>query len=149
MILIIDCGSSKTYRFAQIAEKFGFTDQIIKPERIKDTNLEKFEKIIISGGPTLLTRNKDYINRFEFVKTYKKPILGVCLGHQIIGLQYQTEIFAGEHISGEEKIVFVKDDLLFSDLDKKNIFREDHKEYIRLPKILNFWQDRIHAKTRQ
>ena len=133
MILIIDCGSSKTYKFKEIAEKLGFPSEIIKKDDFAPEMLDKYEKIIISGGPALLTKDKNYYRSFDFIKNYNKPLLGVCLGHQIIGLQFGADIFTQPHITGMNEISFCKLDKIFTNISPKTEFMEDHREYINLP----------------
>ena len=133
MILIIDCGSSKTYKFAEIATKYGFLSKTILKADLKNINFEKYEKIIISGGPTLLTQNTDYYKDFDFIKKIDKPVLGVCLGHQIIGLQFGAKIQSYQAVTGKSRITVLKKDKIFDNINKNPIFYEDHKEYINLP----------------
>ncbi len=133
MILVINCGSSKTYKFKEIAQKLGFSAEIQKKDNLPNIIFERYSKIIISGGPTLLTQDKEYYKDFAFVKTYSKPILGVCLGHQIIGLQFGAKIYSYKPVSKDVEIDVLKRNDIFKGLSEKPIFREDHREYIDLP----------------
>ena len=133
MILIIDCGSSKAGNFKQIFMEFGYKSEIFKPTELPD--LEKYSGIVISGGPLLLAEpsSKYYLDYFDFLTTYSKPILGICLGHQIIGIKHNAMIYHGDEIRRMQKITFLKDNALFFGIKNNTLFKEDHTEYIDLP----------------
>lgn len=133
MILIIDCGSSKIKNLKQIFKEFGYESEICKLENLSP--LKSYDGIVISGGPLLLTEalSMYYLDYFKFIKSYKKPILGICLGHQIIGIKYGAKIYLGNEIREMQKIAFLKDDKLFAKVENNSLFKEDHTEYIDLP----------------
>ena len=133
MILIIDCGSSKTYKIDLIAQKYGYFTRTIAKTDLKKINLKKYDKFIISGGPILLTENINYYQDFEFIKEISKPVLGICLGHQIIGLLFGAKIYSYQTIKGKNKITILKKDKIFKNISYNSVFYEDHKEYINLP----------------
>jgi GMP synthase (glutamine-hydrolysing) len=68
------------------------------------------------------------------VKKVKVPILGICLGHQIIGLLYGSKIKRDKLIKKKEKIEIISKNKLFANVKDHPLFREEHSEYITLPK---------------
>ncbi|HRZ85354.1 MAG TPA: hypothetical protein P5277_01105 [Candidatus Paceibacterota bacterium] len=62
----------------------------ISYKNISDKYLSNTDKIIISG--TSLADNafleKENIKKFDFVKNYDKPMLGICAGAHIVGLKF-------------------------------------------------------------
>ena len=136
MICIIDCGTSWLEEIKKSVAESDKQYKAIKQDEIEGCNFESFSGIIISGGPTLLTQVnlQKYMDLFKFVKTADIPILGICLGHQIMGLLYGSEINAGKHINKKEQIEIVKQDDLFQGIENQALFREDHSEFITLPK---------------
>ena len=118
MICIIDCGTSWLGEIKQNLTNFGYKFKVIKLDEIKDSEFKSFSGIIISGAPTLLTQIniEEYVNLFKFVKKVNVPILGICIGHQVIGLLYGSEITAGKMIDKMEQIKIVKEDDLFIDI---------------------------------
>jgi len=135
MICIIDCGTSWLGEIKQNLTNFGYKFKVIKLDEIKDSEFKSFSGIIISGAPTLLTQIniEEYVNLFKFVKKVNVPILGICIGHQVIGLLYGSEITAGKMIDKMEQIKIVKEDDLFIDITDLALFREEHSEFISLP----------------
>ena len=87
MILMIDNYDSFTFNIVQYLGQLGAEVLVKRNNRITLDEIDKLnpEKIVISPGPC--TPNEAGIS-IEVVKKYykKTPILGVCLGHQTIGL---------------------------------------------------------------
>ena len=89
MILIGDCGSSKTPEIRKIL--YEYVDCKVVPLLNIDIELTKgYDGIVLSGAPILLTEEKtdQYIKATAWIKEIKIPILGICFGHQLIALQY-------------------------------------------------------------
>ena len=61
------------------------------------------------------------------------PILGICLGHQIIGLLHGAEIFREKYIEKMEEIKVIERNILFAGIAQSAYFQEAHSEYITLP----------------
>ena len=135
MICIINSGTSFLKGITQTIEELNYSFKVIKFDEIEDLDFKSFSGIIISGAPTLLTQVnlQKYMNLFRWVKSVDIPVLGICFGHQIIGLLYNSEIQAGKMIDKKEQIEIVKEDDLFINIKDHSIFREDHCEFITLP----------------
>ena len=87
MILVIDCGSSKTKYIEQIVDDF--ID--FKPCRLMDFEeevLQDVKGVIISGAPLLITEvnMEPYLEKMKWVTSTSLPVLGICFGHQLMGI---------------------------------------------------------------
>ena len=96
-ILLIDNYDSFTYNLFHYISKFKKDVDVVRNDKIDGKKIlkKKYDKIVISPGPG----NPDQAgNCIKIVKTVHKkiPILGVCLGHQIIG-----QVFGGKIISAK------------------------------------------------
>ena len=82
-LVIIDVFDSFTYNLMHICEKYVKNVEVIRIDRIKINELNKFHKIILSPGPGLPV---DYPILKKILDKYhtKKDILGICLGCQAI-----------------------------------------------------------------
>ncbi len=83
-ILIIDFGSQLTKLIARRVRDFGVYSEVVTPREIKKIdNYDYIKGIILSGGPSSVTKNK-----FQSIPKkllFKKiPILGICYGLQLI-----------------------------------------------------------------
>ncbi|RXJ83189.1 anthranilate synthase component II [Arcobacter cloacae] len=91
MILMIDNYDSFTYNIVQYCLELGADLKIIRNDELTLEQIIKLnpEKIIISPGPA--TPNDAGVC-LEVIKYFadKKPIFGICLGHQAIG-----QVFGG------------------------------------------------------
>jgi GMP synthase (glutamine-hydrolysing) len=135
MLCIINCGTSF---LAELKESIGVLEQayeIVGIEKLEGHDFAKYSGIVISGGPILLSEIdwKRYAKPFEFVKDGCIPVLGVCLGHQIIGLLHGSSISSGTKIDQKEKIEILEKDALFAGVENRSLFRESHKEFVSLP----------------
>ena len=88
--VIIDNYDSFTYNLSHLVKELGGEVTVYRNDQFELDALEPFDKIILSPGPGIPSEAGlllDVIRRYAG----KKPILGVCLGHQAIG-----EAFGGE-----------------------------------------------------
>ncbi|MBK8403534.1 MAG: aminodeoxychorismate/anthranilate synthase component II [Saprospiraceae bacterium] len=90
-ILLIDLKDSFTYNLVQLLENLGaeVTVRTYGVDVISVCN--DYDKILISPGPGIPS---DYPTIFEIIRTFqnRKPILGICLGHQAIGCFYGAKL---------------------------------------------------------
>lgn len=88
-IVIIDNYDSFTYNLSHLVKELGAEVTVYRNDKFKMEQLEEFDKIILSPGPGIPSEAGLLL---DVIKAYagKKPILGVCLGHQAIG-----EVFGG------------------------------------------------------
>ena len=92
-ILLIDNYDSFTYNLFHYISKYKRNVEVIRNDKIDGKTIlrKKYDKIVISPGPG----NPDQAgNCLKIVKEVhqKIPILGVCLGHQIIGQVFGSKI---------------------------------------------------------
>ena len=90
-LLIFDNYDSFTYNIAHAVRELGVEPDVIRNDRITLAEVEPYDKIIISPGPGIPSEAGMLP---ELLKEYagKKPILGVCLGHQAIGERYGAKL---------------------------------------------------------
>ncbi len=100
-IIIVDFGSQLTKLIARRVRDLGAYSEIITPKETKKINNFKMIKgIILSGGPSTVTKQKfQSIPKYIFYKNI--PILGICYGLQLI-----SKIFGGQIKSSSGKREF-------------------------------------------
>lgn len=90
-ILIFDNYDSFTYNIAHAMRELGISPVVKRNDRISLDEVEEFDKIIISPGPGIPSEAgllPQLLERYAG----KKPILGVCLGHQAIGEHFGAKL---------------------------------------------------------
>lgn len=103
MLLMIDNYDSFTYNVVQYLGELGADVQVFRNDAISVAEIEKLDpaQIVISPGPC--TPNEAGIS-MEVISHFagKKPILGICLGHQSIGQVFGGDIVqAGKVMHGK------------------------------------------------
>lgn len=88
-IVIIDNYDSFTYNLSHLVKELGAEVTVLRNDQFELSDLEPFDKVILSPGPGIPSEAGLLL---DVIRAYagRKPILGVCLGHQAIG-----EVFGG------------------------------------------------------
>lgn len=119
-VVIIDNYDSFTYNLSHLVKELGAEVTVFRNDMFKLEQLESYDKIILSPGPGIPCEAGLLL---DVIKCYagKKPILGVCLGHQAIG-----ESFGGKLTNLSEvyhgvatPCTITKKDYLFEGLPEK------------------------------
>lgn len=106
-IVIIDNYDSFTYNLSHLVKELGAKVTVLRNDQFELQQLEEFDKIILSPGPGIPSEAGLLL---DVISTYKgrKPMLGVCLGHQAIGevfgarLTNLSEVYHGVQTEGTQ-----------------------------------------------
>lgn len=121
MIVMIDNYDSFVYNLYQLIGSIRSDIEVYRNDKITVEDIEamKPEAIVISPGPG---RPENAGNCMEIVQAFagKIPILGVCLGHQIISTVYGgTVSYAKELMHGKtSEIKTTADSILFQNMEE-------------------------------
>ena len=126
-IVIIDNYDSFTYNLSHLVKELGAEVTVYRNDQFAIDQLEEFDKIILSPGPGIPSEAGLLM---DVIRTYagKKPILGVCLGHQAIGevfgakLTNLTDVYHGIATEGTQFGV----DPIFDGLPKRIVMGRYH-----------------------
>jgi len=99
-IVIIDNYDSFTYNLSHLVKELGAEVAVVRNDQFRLDEIEAYSKIILSPGPGIPSEAGLLL---DVIRTYagRKPILGVCLGHQAIGevfgakLENLSDVFHG------------------------------------------------------
>lgn len=96
-IILIDNYDSFVYNIYQYLCQLGARVDVVRNDEISIGSLKKYDGIVISPGPG---RPEEAGLSPSVVERYAgaRPILGVCLGHQIIGYIFGAEIVNAKRI---------------------------------------------------
>jgi len=120
-ILIFDNYDSFTYNLVHLVKELGFTDvDVYRNDKISLEEVNKYDKIILSPGPGIPSEAGLLL---PLIKEYagKKPILGVCLGHQAIGEAFGATLTNLEDVyhGVATKIKTIQPDYIFDGLESE------------------------------
>ena len=126
-IVIIDNYDSFTYNRSHLVKELGADVTVYRNDQFTMNQLERFDKIILSPGPGIPSEAGLLL---DVIKNYagKKPILGVCLGHQAIGeyfggsLENLSTVFHGVATEGTQ----FGTDPIFKGLPKRIVMGRYH-----------------------
>ena len=118
MILMIDNYDSFTYNLVQYLGEEGADVRVFRNDEITLDEIETMqpEKIVVSPGPCTPDKagvSVDVVQRFAG----KIPLLGVCLGHQSVGVAFGGEVIkAGRLMHGKTSMIHHDGKNLFENL---------------------------------
>ena len=116
-IALIDHNDSFTYNVVDVLRKIdNLSLKVIPYTSLVVSELDKFDKIILSPGPSL---PQDYPKTLQVIHQYHKTkaILGICLGHQAICSFFGAALYNfKEVVHGVNKAITI--------FDNSNLFKE-------------------------
>ena len=98
-IILIDNYDSFTFNLYHYLSSLKVNVDVIRNDKITDKQIvkKKYDRIVISPGPGNPNQSGNCIKIVRSL--YKKiPILGVCLGHQIIGQVFGSKIIQAKNL---------------------------------------------------
>ena len=122
-ILLIDNYDSFTYNLYHYLSSLKCNVEIFRNDKISIDTIKKnkYKKIVISPGPG---NPNQAGNCLKIVKYFHKimPILGVCLGHQVIGQVFNSRIVRAKKLMhGKTSLISHKSIGIFKGIRKRKI----------------------------
>ena len=118
-IVIIDNYDSFTYNLSHLVKELGAEVTVMRNDQFQLADLEPYSKIILSPGPGIPSEAGLLL---DVIRTYagRKPILGVCLGHQAIGEVFGASLENLSHVfhGVATPCRIIADDPIFEGLDR-------------------------------
>jgi GMP synthase (glutamine-hydrolysing) len=130
LIVILNNGGQYVHRIHRSLRYLGVSSKIIP----NSTPLEEIEEngeingIILSGGPDIEKAD----NCINIALNSKLPVLGICLGHQLIAKAYGGEVGRAESEEYAYTKIYVKDENnLFKNIPKEFTAWASHKDEVK------------------
>lgn len=137
-ILIINNAEPEIQDFARSLENIVKTSET-EVSRIEyadclNTDLSVFDGIIMSGSPKGDDIVEHHAPYFAWIRSYEKPVLGICAGHHITGYLYGSELlYSQEPEYGDFEIRLLANDPLLNGLPQDFTVKQMHNDSITLP----------------
>jgi para-aminobenzoate synthetase len=103
-LLIVDNYDSFTWNLAHAAASLtGELPAVIRNDEAEwpEIQARNFDAVVISPGPGHAAVSRDFGVSAEVIRRAKVPVLGVCLGHQGIALEFGGRVSRAEPAHGE------------------------------------------------
>ncbi len=132
MILIINLNKHRLHDLEFIKPITGLLKnyKVVHYKTLKQKDLEQAEKIIIAGTSLKDDEYLKDLEKFSWIRDYKKPVLGICAGMQILALVNGAKLKKAKEI-GQVEIKALKKDFLIEDIKKVYSL---HQFSVTLPK---------------
>nr|MBD3623700.1 hypothetical protein [Sunxiuqinia sp.] len=137
-LLIVNSAEPDVTEFAENIAKIVQGEQVnydlINYRDCQKQDLSKYEGILISGSP----QGDDIVEHhqpfFQWIKSYQKPVLGICAGHHITGFMHGSDYLRSkEPESGHCEVEVIQDDPIFAGIGKTFTTRQMHNDSVTLP----------------
>lgn len=110
-------------------------------KNLEDKNYDnEYDAIILSGGSSLSVVNheKEYSKELHLIKNCQKPILGICLGFELINFAFGEKLkMLKQKEKGIVSIRLVSEDVIFKSFPKEFNVYDAHRWIVPKNKKLN------------
>ncbi len=92
-----------------------------------------YDGVVLSGSPDMLSTSEaksKYKAEIEAIRETEAPLLGVCFGHQLVGVAFGSAVVRDAHVLGFVETEAVSKDPLFSGLPKPMMLLESRYEVV-------------------
>lgn len=139
-ILVVDNHDSFVFNIVQYLDELGATTVVVKNEEIDPDFCKNFAGVVISPGPGNPQNAGVSIDAVKYCDDAGIPILGICLGLQVIGAAYGAKISsAPELLHGRTSEIVHNGTDLFKDIPNNFIATRYHSLAIEpdsIPEVL-------------
>ena len=149
-ILVVDCTSEKLHfpefvqpvldaiqgsGSAKKSSKSGFDYSVVHRSKLTERQAMNAQALILTGTSLADNAYLKNISKFNFLKNYEKPVLGICAGMHIIANVFGAKIEKRKSAEiGNIKVEISKDDSLFAGMGNEFIAYALHNNSTTLPK---------------
>jgi para-aminobenzoate synthetase component 2 len=126
-ILVVDNHDSFVFNIVQYLDELGAVTHVVKNEEIEPKYCQNFDGVVISPGPGNPQNAGASIDVVKYCDRREIPILGICLGLQVIGATYGAKISsAPELLHGRTSEILHDGTDLFKDIPNNFIATRYH-----------------------
>ena len=116
-ILVIDNYDSFVFNLVQYLQQLGAECTVLRNDAVAVTQAANYDGVLISPGPGTPEKAGISVEMIRYCAEHAIPLLGVCLGHQAIGVAFGATVSrAPELLHGKTSLVYHSEEGLLVDL---------------------------------
>ena len=127
-LLMIDNYDSFTYNIVQYFGELGAEVEVVRNDEVTLADIEACapDRLVISPGPCSPAEAGISVAAIQYFAG-KLPILGVCLGHQAIGVAFGGKIIRSQQLMhGKTSVITTTQEGVFANLPEKFVVNRYH-----------------------
>ena len=93
-VLIVDMGGQYAHVIWRALRDLGAEGKLVQ-KGVSENELSGADAVVLSGGPSSVTTD-NFHHLPEFIRKSGKPILGICLGHQLVAHALGGKVVKGK-----------------------------------------------------
>ncbi len=139
-LLIINSAEPDDFRFTdplqQILSVCKISEELHHWTEFKDIEqIDEYDGVIISASPRGDNDNFDErLSAFHWLKNYKKPVFGICAGHQLTAVIFGSRLIKDvEAEEGKVKVRILKEDPIFLGMKEEIEAEQHHNDSVSMP----------------
>ena len=128
-ILVVNNKGQYNHRIQRSLQYLKIDSQLVSNTlTIEEIEAKNPTGLILGGGPSIEGSG----NSEEYIKHFDVPILGICLGHQLIAKSYGGEVSTSNTESyAQVQINIINDEILFEGLATEMAVWSSHKDEVK------------------
>jgi len=129
LILLLDNKDSFVWNLAQALQGLGADLEVVRSDRMRCDEVARFQALVLSPGPGRPEQAGICVPAVQRY-TGRLPILGICLGHQAIGLALGASVDRGPPVHGRTSAIHHDGDGIFRGLPSPFAACRYHSLYV-------------------
>ncbi|ADN50012.1 glutamine amidotransferase-related protein [Vulcanisaeta distributa] len=124
---ILDFGGQYNHLILRRVTELGFRGGFLSPDEPLDKVKQLFDCLIISGGPWNIPEDLPRTgNAINYILEFPGPVLGICLGHQLMAYAYGGELVRDLPEFGGVRVYVDREDTILRGVPREFVAWESH-----------------------
>lgn len=137
-VLIVNSAEPMVREFVDplttLVHQSGYDYHLVEYRELVNLELDQYSAIILSGSPCGNDIVDHHLSWFDFLEWWKKPLLGICAGHHLVGSYFGSRLIReSEKEIGTVNVELVQYDPVFEGLSNNFQAEAMHHDSITLP----------------
>ncbi len=133
-IYVVDNGGQWTHRIWRVIREIECETRLI-PNTTPVANIDADALVLSGGAPRIAWESPKLGLCTDYIKHFKGPILGICVGHQLMAVYYGGKAGPSEIPEyGLAKVEVLEEDDLFKGIPREFLAWESHNDEVKAVK---------------